>query len=62
MTGAPSRSRSSGKSSTTNFPTYCVRTLAFFLTQTKENDWCWIDFGVGMVLPLRQDTLGAAAL
>lgn len=39
-----------------------VRTLAFFLPQTTEIDWCWIDFGVGVVLPLRQDTLGGAAL
>ena len=30
-----------------------VLTLAFFLPQTTEIDWCWIDFGVGVVLPLR---------
>jgi hypothetical protein len=39
-----------------------VRTLAFFLPKTTEIDWCWIDFGVGVVLPLRQETLGASAL
>ena len=37
-----------------------VRTLAFFLPQTTEIDWYWIDFGVGVVLPLRQDTFSAA--
>lgn len=37
-----------------------IRTLALLLPQTAELDWCWIDFGVGVVLPLRQDTLSAA--
>lgn len=39
-----------------------VRTLALLLSQTPSLDWCWIDFGVGVVLPLRQDTEGAAEL
>ena len=30
-----------------------VLTLAFFLPQITEIDWCWIDFGVGVVLLLR---------
>lgn len=33
-----------------------VRTLAFLLEQVAERDWCWVDFGVGLVLPLREDT------
>jgi hypothetical protein len=39
-----------------------IRTHDFFLPQNTEIDWCWIDFGVGVVMPLRQDTLGAGAL
>lgn len=34
-----------------------VRMMALVLAQMAELDWCWIDFGVGMVLPLRADTL-----
>lgn len=33
-----------------------IRTLALLLDQMPGRDWCWADFGVGVVLPLRQDT------
>lgn len=39
-----------------------VRTLALLLSQMADSDWCWVDFGVGVVLPLRQDTWEAQAV
>lgn len=32
-----------------------VKELAEKITQSQNLDWCWIDFGVGVILPLHQD-------